>query len=100
VGDTCVKPAAVREVDYGVPTADGAPSYQFRVPSLRNVALTAPYFHDGSARTLDAAVRTMARLQLGRTLTDDETGSLVAFLESLTAELPAAELAAAAALSR
>ncbi len=55
-----------------------------RVPSLRNVAMTAPYFHDGSAATLDDAVRRMAAAQLDRTLTDGQVAALVAFLSSLT----------------
>jgi cytochrome c peroxidase len=55
-----------------------------RVPSLRNVAVTAPYFHDGSAATLDEAVRRMARAQLDRTLTDQQVAKLVAFLQTLT----------------
>jgi cytochrome c peroxidase len=55
-----------------------------RVPSLRNVAETAPYFHDGSAATLEAAVRRMAASQLNRTLADDQVASLVAFLKTLT----------------
>jgi cytochrome c peroxidase len=55
-----------------------------RVPSLRNVATTAPYFHDGSARTLEEAVRRMAVAQLNRTLTDQQVTLLVAFLKSLT----------------
>jgi cytochrome c peroxidase len=58
----------------------------FRVPSLRNVALTAPYFHDGSAATLERAVAIMARYQLGRELTDGEVRAIVAFLEALTGE--------------
>lgn len=57
----------------------------FRVPSLRNVAVTAPYFHDGSAATLDEAVRKMGRVQLGVQLSDDEVDRLVAFLGTLTA---------------
>lgn len=61
----------------------------FRVPSLRNVALTAPYFHDGSAATLDEAVATMGRFQLGRELARDEIDSIVAFLATLTGERPA-----------
>jgi len=56
----------------------------FRVPSLRNVALTAPYFHDGGTATLDEAVRTMAKSQLGRTLQDQEVQQIVQFLDSLT----------------
>ncbi|MGE0762345.1 MAG: cytochrome-c peroxidase [Bdellovibrionales bacterium] len=60
----------------------------FRVPSLRNVALTAPYFHDGSAQTLDQAVNVMARYQLGRQLSKVEVEQIVAFLESLTGQKP------------
>ncbi len=63
--------------------------HQFKVPTLRNVALTAPYFHDGSQRELAGAVRTMAHVQLGRELTDDQVGSIVTFLNALTGELPA-----------
>jgi cytochrome c peroxidase len=61
----------------------------FRVPSLRNVELTAPYFHDGRAATLEDAVQTMARCQLGRSLTSDQVHDLVAFLRTLTGEIPA-----------
>jgi cytochrome c peroxidase len=60
----------------------------FRVPSLRNVAATAPYFHDGSAGDLSSAVRTMGHYQLGRDLDPSEIEALVAFLESLTGVLP------------
>ena len=69
-------------------TQDPADMYVFKVPTLRNVAMTPPYFHDGSVSTLPAAVRVMARVQLGRTLTDGEIADLVAFLESLTGRLP------------
>ncbi len=62
---------------------------RFKVPSLRNVAKTAPYFHDGSAQTLEQAVRKMAKHQVGKELDDRDVKSLVAFLESLTGELPA-----------
>ncbi len=58
----------------------------FRVPSLRNVATTAPYFHDGRAATLEAAVETMAKVQLGRQLSAHEIGLLVQFLNTLTGE--------------
>jgi cytochrome c peroxidase len=61
--------------------------FVFRVASLRNVALTAPYFHDGSAATLEQAVVTMARYQLGRDLADEEVGQVAAFLRTLTGEL-------------
>lgn len=55
-----------------------------RVPSLRNVAVTPPYFHDGSAATLTQAVQAMGYAQLDRTLTDDQTAAIVAFLTTLT----------------
>lgn len=70
-------------------TKDPADIYVFRVPSLRNVAMTAPYFHDGSVATLPEAVRVMARVQLGQKLSDAEVDAIVAFLESLTGDLPA-----------
>jgi cytochrome c peroxidase len=62
--------------------------YVFRVAPLRNVALTAPYFHDGSAASLHEAISIMGSSQLGRRFTPDEVGSLVAFMESLTGEFP------------
>jgi cytochrome c peroxidase len=65
----------------------------FRVPSLRNVAQTAPYFHDGRAATLEEAVDTMARVQLGRTLTREEIGLIVQFLRTLTGEYQGRSLA-------
>jgi cytochrome c peroxidase len=55
-----------------------------RVPSLRNVAATAPYFHDGSAATLEDAVRRMAAAQLDRSVTDRQVGLLVLYLRTLT----------------
>jgi cytochrome c peroxidase len=61
-----------------------APPEKVRVPSLRNVATTAPYFHDGSAATLEEAVKRMAEAQLDRTLTDQQVTSLVTFLRTLT----------------
>ena len=69
-------------------TQDSADLYVFRVPSLRNVAMTPPYFHDGSVATLPEAVRVMARVQLGTTLSDPEVNYIVAFLESLAGDLP------------
>lgn len=60
----------------------------FKVPSLRNVALTAPYFHDGSVDTLNEAVAVMGRYQLGLELSDDDRRLIVAFLETLTGQLP------------
>jgi cytochrome c peroxidase len=61
--------------------------YEFKVPSLRNVALTAPYFHDGSAATLPEAVAVMVRYQLGRTMPQQDVDDIVQFLNSLTGEL-------------
>lgn len=58
--------------------------YKFKVPSLRNIALTAPYFHDGSQKTLKESVTKMAFIQLDRRLTEAEADALVAFLHSLT----------------
>lgn len=60
----------------------------WRVPTWRNVALTAPYFHNGSVATLDEAVRVMASTQLNKKLKDEEVGAIVAFLETLTGPLP------------
>ncbi len=60
----------------------------FRVPSLRNVANTAPYFHDGRAQTLESAIVTMARVQLGRDLDATTILELTAFLNALTAPPP------------
>jgi cytochrome c peroxidase len=68
-------------------TGDEHDRYMFNVPTLRNVALTAPYFHDGTAATLDSAVRMMARYQLGRKLSGDEVDLIVEFLKTLTGEL-------------
>jgi cytochrome c peroxidase len=58
----------------------------FRVPSLRNVAVTAPYFHDGRTPTLEGAVETMATVQLGRRLQPEDVESIVRFLRTLTGE--------------
>jgi cytochrome c peroxidase len=79
-----------REVDKGRVdvTKDPADLYVFRVAGLRNVAMTPPYFHDGSVAALPDAVKIMARVQLGVSLNDRDTGDIVAFLASLTGELP------------
>ena len=61
--------------------------YVFKVPSLRNVALTAPYFHDGSESTLERAVLVMGQYQLGRDLSQKDIRALVAFLYALTGEV-------------
>ncbi|MDD5296797.1 MAG: cytochrome-c peroxidase [Rhodocyclaceae bacterium] len=78
-----VKPADLGR--YNV-THDPEDRYVFKVPSLRNVALTAPYFHDASAATLEEAVAVMARYQLGVELPPEDRADLVAFLKTLTGE--------------
>jgi len=67
-----------------------------RVPSLRNVATTAPYFHDGSAATLSEAVRAMGLAQLDRVLTDDQVAAIIAFLKTLTGTYNGAPVTSAA----
>jgi cytochrome c peroxidase len=69
-------------------TGNDADRFNFKVPTLRNVELTYPYFHDGAANTLKEAVDTMARIQLGKTFTDDENAKVVAFLKTLTGDQP------------
>jgi cytochrome c peroxidase len=70
-------------------TRQEADRFMFRVAMLRNIARTAPYFHDGSVERLEDAVRIMADVQLDLRLADDEVAEIVAFLGSLTGELPA-----------
>ncbi len=65
----------------------------FKVPSLRNIAETGPYFHDGQVETLEQAVRLMASHQLGIDLSTAQVGRLLAFLRSLTGEIDAAYVA-------
>ena len=60
--------------------------YKFKVPSLRNIELTYPYFHDGTAQTLDQAVQVMAKYQLGMELQQSEADAIIAFLKTLTGE--------------
>lgn len=60
----------------------------WRVASWRNVAITAPYFHNGKVKTLEEAVKVMARAQLNKTLTEDQVQDIVAFLNTLTGEFP------------
>lgn len=68
----------------------------FKVPSLRNVEKTGPYFHNGKVATLEQAVAEMAEYQLGRAVTRAEVESVVAFLKALTGELPAEYITAPA----
>lgn len=66
--------------------------FTFKVPTLRNVELTYPYFHDGAANTLSEAVDVMGRLQLGKKLSPAENAQIVAFLKSLTGDQPSFQL--------
>lgn len=70
-------------------TGKDSDRFMFKVPTLRNVELTYPYFHDGEAKTLSEAVDIMGRLQLGRKFTDEENARIVAFLKTLTGDQPA-----------
>ena len=69
-------------------TKDEKYKYVFKVPLLRNIELTAPYFHDASTWNLNEAVNTMAEYQLGVTLPESETNKIVAFLKTLTGDQP------------
>lgn len=69
-------------------TGKDADRFNFKVPTLRNVEMTYPYFHDGAANTLKEAVDTMGRLQLGKKFTDAENAKVVAFLKTLTGDQP------------
>ena len=69
-------------------TKDEEDRFKFKVPTLRNVELTYPYFHDGAAWTLEEAVDTMGRLQLGRSFSKEDISNIVAFLKTLTGKQP------------
>ncbi|MCG8047826.1 MAG: cytochrome-c peroxidase [Candidatus Thiodiazotropha endolucinida] len=70
-------------------TGKDADRFKFKVPTLRNVEMTYPYFHDGEAETLTEAVDVMGRLQLGKKFSDIENAQIVAFLKTLTGDQPA-----------
>lgn len=69
-------------------TKNDSDKYVFKVPTLRNIELTAPYFHDASTWDLKEAVNIMAELQLGLKLASDEQEKIVAFMKTLTGEQP------------
>jgi len=71
-----------------VVTGDEADKFAFRTPTLRNVAVTYPYFNNGSVSSLRDAVNLMGVQMLGNEFTDPELDSLVAFLHTLTGEMP------------
>jgi cytochrome c peroxidase len=70
-------------------TNSGMDKFSFKVPALRNVAKTAPYFHDGSVASLAEAIKIMGTTQLGKDLSEEQVNDIAAFLESLTGEIPA-----------
>nr|VFK03198.1 MAG: cytochrome c peroxidase [Candidatus Kentron sp. H] len=70
-------------------TGEASDRFVFKVPTLRNIERTYPYFHDGEAETLTEAVDTMGRLQLGKAFTPEENAEIVAFLKALTGDQPA-----------
>lgn len=84
------KDASEQETDLGryLVTRRESDKYVFKVPSLRNVALTAPYFHNGSARTLEEAVDVMIKYQLGRTAPPEDKALIVKFLHTLSGTVP------------
>jgi cytochrome c peroxidase len=69
-------------------TRTASDEYVFKVPTLRNIALTAPYFHSGQSWDLRQAVEVMGASQLGIQLTSDDVDKITAFLDSLTGEQP------------
>jgi cytochrome c peroxidase len=70
-------------------TGDPGERFMWRVPPLRGVELTAPYFHNGSVSSLEEAIRVMGKVQFGNTLSDNTVRDIAAFLHSLTGELEA-----------
>jgi cytochrome c peroxidase len=88
IGDYFAWRQTVTPADWGRFNVTGQPAdrFVFRVPSLRNVALSPPYFHDGSAETLQRAVAIMGQYQLGRPLSPDQIDLIVQFLNTLTGE--------------
>lgn len=79
---------AMTDADQGryAHTKDPHDMHRFKVPTLRNVALTAPYMHDASAKDLKEAVRIMGKYQSNKNYTDTELNEIASFLESLTGE--------------
>jgi cytochrome c peroxidase len=90
MGDYLAERGNPTEADMGryLVTGEEGDKEVFKVPSLRNVARTAPYFHDGSAKTLDAAVDVMFRYQLGRVASKEDKADIIKFLNTLNGDLP------------
>ena len=81
--------------DYGRYNVTGKEEdrYVFKVPSLRNIELTAPYFHDGNTETLDGAIKLMGKYQLGVDIPQQDVDLIMSFLRSLTGEYQGEPLA-------
>jgi len=94
MGNYFVERGNISKADFGRFNVTGRERdrFVFKVPSLRNVALTAPYFHDGSASTLEAAVEVMAKYQLGQPLSTADIDEIAQFLKTLTGEYEGAPL--------
>ena len=84
------KPYASDDIGREKVTGKAEDKFVFKVPTLLNVGKTAPYFHDGKVGTLADAVKVMADLQLNKQLSQEQIDGIVAFLEALTGEVPAA----------
>jgi cytochrome c peroxidase len=91
-GDYFQDRGQITKADYGRfnVTNKSEDRFVFKVPSLRNVELTSPYFHDGSAATLDQAVKVMVKYQLGREAPQQDIDAIVEFLTTLTGQTPGA----------
>lgn len=89
IGNYFANRGNITEADFGRynVTLQEADRYKFKVPSLRNVELTSPYFHDGSVAKLDDAVVIMAKYQLGISLSEEKSRRIAAFLKTLTGEI-------------
>lgn len=85
-----VKPYKTKSSDIGraAVTGQNSDKFVFKVPTLRNISLTYPYFHDGAVWNLKEAVIIMADIQLGQKLSDDEANKITGFLQSLTGVQP------------
>ena len=81
---------AYNDDDNGLSGFTGNPDdiHRFKVPNLRNISMTAPYFHDGTRETLEEAVRDMFRFELGKTASEEQVSSITTFLRSLDGESP------------
>lgn len=87
------EPYTTNDVGRYAVTGEESDLYRFKVPSLRNIAVTGPYLHDGSIPTMEAMVQLMVRHQLGKELESEEIDDIVTFLRALTGELPSEYIA-------